>query len=314
MIITLIMPISAHEYKHHDKWLTPPSDLKHIGNSHGEVALDKSGRIYISVYEGKHSGVQVYNSEGKYLHNVKNAPTDLHGFLIREEQGKEYIYGAQLYSESVVKMTIDGEIVLKIEKNKIPTKYHKKKGKRNLTLSSVAVGPEGDIYVVDGYGLDYIHRFDKTGKYLSTFGGRNDKYKLSNCHKIYIDKRYNPARLLCTNRNKGTLVHMSLDGEMIGVHASNLRKPSAVDFYKGQLAVAEINGRLSILDENGKLIKTLSFNDAKYNGNKTKPESWKSGIVTSPHGIAFDKNGNLILTEYSLYGRVLRFDRSEISK
>jgi YD repeat-containing protein len=31
--------------------------------------------------------------------------------------------------------------------------------------------------------------------------------------------------------------------------------------------------------------------------------------VTSPHGIAFDNDGNILETEWNKFGRVLRWDR-----
>ena len=299
----------AHEYDSVDGWLHPPKGMTHIGNGHGEIAIDSQGLIYISVTSGDKSGIQVYDAKGDYLHNVPNAPNDFHGFLIRHEGDGEYIYGATLNEQSVVKMTLQGDIVLTIPANKIPDQYKKNnKGKLGLKLTSVAVAPNGDIYAADGYGLDYIHHFDKKGKYFNTFGGRKAPYNLSNCHKIFIDHRYTPARILCTNRAKRNLVHLSLSGEMIGVHAKNLRRPSAISFKGDEMAVAEIEGRISILNKQGDVISVVSLNDSKYKGNRWKPEEWKDGIVGSPHGITYDKQGNLLMTEYNKYGRVMRFD------
>ena len=38
------------------------------------------------------------------------------------------------------------------------------------------------------------------------------------------------------------------------------------------------------------------------------PEAWRTGIVTSPHGITFDGKGNILETEWNQFGRVLRWD------
>jgi len=62
-----------------------------------------------------------------------------------------------------------------------------------------------------------------------------------------------------------------------------------------------------VQDSDWKLIHY--FEDAKIiSHNKSTPDQWKAGIVTSPHGIAFDGAGNIIMTEYNKVGRVLRWD------
>lgn len=299
----------AHDYHPVDKWLKPPKGLEHIGDGHGEIAVDSTGLIYVSVTSGAKAGVQIYDEKGAYLRNLPNAPNDLHGFVIHREEGGEFLYGATMNAGTVVKMDLDGKVLMTIPSSKIPDQYKKKKkGKLNLKLTSADVAPNGDIYVVDGYGSDYIHRFRKNGDYLSTFGGRAAPYNFVNCHKVFIDNRYNPPRLLCTNRAKRTLVHLSLEGEFIGIHAKNLRRPSSISFREDDIAVAEIEGRVSILNKKGEIVSVVSFNEAKYNGNRWKPEQWQSGLVGSPHGIAFDRKGNLLMTEYNKYGRVMRFD------
>ena len=40
--------------------------------------------------------------------------------------------------------------------------------------TDVAFDTQGNIFVADGYGSNYIHRYDKDGKWLKTFGGTGD--------------------------------------------------------------------------------------------------------------------------------------------
>jgi hypothetical protein len=39
------------------------------------------------------------------------------------------------------------------------------------------------------------------------------------------------------------------------------------------------------------------------------PADWREGVVTSPHGITFDNDGNILETEWNIFGRVLRWNR-----
>lgn len=308
----------AHEYQVHENWLQPPSGLTHIGDSHGEIAVASNGEVYVSVM-GKKGGIQIFNADGKYLRNLPDAPNDIHGFEIHQDTtGEEFIYGAEMNGKRIFKLTLSGERLLDIDAMAvIPQKYHREpKAMKNgwvpppLRLTAVTVVDNGDLYVVDGYGLDYIHQFSAKGDYITTFGGRESPWSFKNCHKISIDPRFTPKRILCNDRANMRLVHVALNGDLIGTYAKNLRRPSATDFHGDLVAVAEISGRVTILDKAGNVVKHIGTNDVKTetDKNKTPPEKWRSGVFTSPHGISFDARGNLYVTEYNKWGRVLRFD------
>src|ERR1700691_1937425 len=73
------------------KFLTPPTGMATVGDSHGDIAVSPLGEIYVSVQGGDHAGIQVYSANVRYLRNVPGAPTDLHGFIItRGQDGKPY--------------------------------------------------------------------------------------------------------------------------------------------------------------------------------------------------------------------------------
>lgn len=286
--------------------LTPPDGSKTIGDSHGDIAVSPAGDIYVSVQGGGRPGIQVYDAQGRYRRNVPNAPSDLHGFIIAGSgSGAAHIFGVSRLAQQIVEMTLDGKTVLTIPASAIPDKY-KKDDKQAVNLTGIAVAPNGDIYVTDGYGLDYIHRFDKTGRYLTSFGGHEAPWSFDQCHKIAIDTRFAPVRLLCTDRRHDRLIQMDLSGRVTGVVAEGLRYPSALAVYRDELAVAELKGRVSILDKQGKTIATLGTNDNvdEIRTNKAPPEIWREGLFYAPHGLTYDAKGNLWVTEFNQYGRV----------
>jgi hypothetical protein len=288
--------------------LTPPGGAATIGDSHGDIALSPAGELYVSVQGGDHPGIQVYNTKGEYLRNVPGAPTDLHGFIIAKGPGgKSNIYGVSRVAQHIVEFGLDGRTVLDIPASIIPDQYKEHAaGKPATNLTGIAVAPNGDIYVTDGYGLDYIHHFDKAGHYIASFGGKGPPWNFNTCHKIAMDVRFKPVRLLCTDRRNNRIVHMDLKGNVLGVFAENLRLPSAMSIYHDELAVAELDGRVTILDKQGKVIATLGQNDHadQTKTNKAPPTIWQEGMFYAPHGITYDKNGNLWVTEFNQFGRV----------
>jgi sugar lactone lactonase YvrE len=284
-----------------------------MGNMHGDIAVASNGEIYVSVMDAK-APIQVYAPDGHFLRVVEGAPQDFHGFVIHKDaDGVEYIYGPRLVAGNIVKLTLDGKEVLNIPPSAIPDEFKNKEkdGKASLKLTGMDVAPNGDLYVTDGYGADYIHHFDKTGKYLESFGGRKEPYNFSNLHKLAIDTRFQPVRLIVTDRGHNRLIHLSLDGKVLGVVATDLRKPSAVAIYHDELVVGELNGRVTVLDKDGKVLAHVGTNETadEIGTNRTEPDKWKVGVIDAAHGVACDAKGDIFVSEWNIFGRVHRFDR-----
>jgi hypothetical protein len=293
-------------------WLKLPEGRAQLGNMHGDIAVSSTGEVYVSV-EDPQAGVQVYAPDGRFLRTVPNAPEDFHGFVIRRQPDGEFIYGARLRGQTVIKMTLDGTVVLTIPASSIPDDFkvrNARSGQLGVLLTGVEVGPNGDIYVTDGYASDFVHRFDRTGKYLSSFGGRKEPYSFNTLHKIALDTRFQPARLIATDRANNRVVHLSLDGQFLGVVASNLLLPAALAISGDNVFVGELTGRVTVLDKTGAVVAHLGANtEPGVGGNKMPPEQWRTGFFVAPHGVAFNPRGDLFVAEYSAFGRVHHFNK-----
>jgi hypothetical protein len=179
-----------------------------------------------------------------------------------------------------------------------------------VLLTGVDVGPNGDIYVTDGYSSDYIHRFDRAGKYLSSFGGKKEPYSFNTLHKLTIDTRFQPARIIAVDRANNRVVHMSLDGQFLGVVARDLLLPAAVVIDGDTAIIGELTGRVTILDKSGDVVLRVGENKEQGVGsNRVPPEQWKTGLLVAPHGVALNSHGDLFVSEFTQFGRVHRFNR-----
>ncbi len=305
---------------------TPPGKAQ-IGNGHGEIAVDAAGNFYVSVQE-KDAGIQVYGKDGKYLKALA-LPASLHGFVIRKTEEGEFIFAAVLGEQRFIKAKLDGTIVMEIKSDAFPADKGKAKDKKGndvnaLKLTNCDVAPNGDIYLVDGYGKSWIFVFDQTGKFKKVFGGPTqmvDGKGFANTHKIFVDTRFSPARLLCLDRGNNRMFHVDLDGSNPQMIANTgLRNPSSASFHGDLMCVAEIAGRVSVWNKEGKMLAELGSNERiaedkakginkETNTPKVPPTDWREGVVTSPHGITFDNDGNIFETEWNTFGRVLRWDR-----
>ena len=299
-------------------------DGRNIGPTHGGVVVDpKTGRVYVST--DSLLSVIVFEADGKHVGNIAPDCQGFHAMDIREEEGRTVLYGAQLngYGNAIrkkeglaettpriCKIDTDGKLLLEIPNAATGEIQGGWKG-----LTAVAVAPDGSIFCSMGYGSQLIHRFDSTGKHLKTFGGRGkgDAVLTNTSHGLKVDTRFGEPRLLVCDRENRRLFHATLDGEWIGEYASHLRRPCAVSIHGDYCAVAELEARVTILDKNGAPVAFLGDNpDRKqWAAFPTPLDKIADGVFTAPHGLSFDKDGNLYVQDWNQSGRVTKLVRKQ---
>ena len=303
---------AAQTYEPVADWVELPAGRETLGPMHGDIAVSKAGEVYVSV-ETAGMGVQVFAPDGRYLRSLANAPADLHGFVIRDAGDGEHIYGVSLRGQKFVKLTLAGDLVLQITRDAIPRQYwtpNRFATELGVLLSGMDVAPNGDLYVTDGYSSDYVHRFDARGRYLGSFGGKAAPYGFDILHKIAMDARFDPVRIIATDRLNNRVVHLALDGTFLGVVNDELLLPAALTIDGDNVIVGELNGRVTILDKAGRTVAHVGTNTAEGIGtNRVPPEQWRTGYVIAAHGVATNAGGDIFVAEFSTFGRVHKFAR-----
>jgi len=278
-----------------------------LGPCHGEVVLDKAGHIYITTDTPR--GILVFSSEGKFLRAF--GPTHIHGMQIREENGVEYFYGARPDYHDVVKFKMDGALEWTIHYPPEPGIY---KDANGFKPCAVTVGPDGSIFVADGYGANYVLKFDADRKFVKAFGGPGkEEGKFSTCHGIALDTRLDKPLLFICNRENRRVEYWDLDGNFVKIIRNDLRRPSKISFHGEYAIIAELQGRVTVLDKAGEIVAQVGDNpDEKQRANyNVPPDQWKDGICNAPHGAVMDDHGDLIVTEWSKYGHLHKFTREK---
>src|SRR5580698_7607609 len=154
-----------HVYEVTHDWGELPSDIQY-GNTHG-VCEDSQGHIYIhhtvNKTSEKHDTMVVYDAQGKF---VKSWGAEFeggaHGLHIHKEGRDEFLYLCDTKRALVVKTTLSGEKVFTLEYPKESPAYGAAKIKYSPT--NLAIAPNGDIYVGDGYGSSYINQYNSKGE------------------------------------------------------------------------------------------------------------------------------------------------------
>ncbi len=274
-----------------------------LGPCHGGAVIDKAGNFYITSDTPR--GIIVYKPDGKFLRAI--GPTRIHALEIREENGTEFIYAARPSDHQVVKLSLDGNNVWTLGVPAESGLYPEGKG---FNPCAVTVGPDGAVFVADGYGSNFVLKFDKNLKFLKAFGGPGEaEGKFKTCHGIGLDRRQEKPLLLVCNRNNNRVEHWDLDGNFVRVIQKDLRMPAAV-YFRGEYAIfPELQGRVTVLAKDGSIAAQVGDNpEEKQRANYgLAPEHWRPGICNSPHGAAMDKDGNLVVSEWSQFGHLHRF-------
>jgi hypothetical protein len=80
----------------------------------------------------------------------------------------------------------------------------------------VAIAPNGDFYVGDGYGSSHINQYNKDAQFIRTFGGLGKEPGRLDCpHGLWVDTRGDGAVLVVADRSNQRLQRFTLDGKHI---------------------------------------------------------------------------------------------------
>ncbi|MEO0794241.1 MAG: 6-bladed beta-propeller [Verrucomicrobiota bacterium] len=271
---------------------------------HGGVAVASDGRVFVGS-ESQQAGILVFDLDGEQIGQWGPGTQNAHGLsLIKDTDGKEHLYAAHTHAKKVVKYDLDGKALQTI--NHDPDNGVNLKG-----VTAVTALPSGEVFASTGYGANEVFKFDADGKFVKKAGRKGNAIQdFKNPHGMALDTRYKEPRLLIADREKGRLVHWTTDLEFVGVHATGLRRPCTVAIRGDQSAVAELQGRVTLLNKQGDAIALLGDNPNRELWAKFKvPRSQMyHGVFTAPHGLAFDNDGNIIVQDWNVLGRLTKLD------
>jgi len=319
-----ILGSGEHTYEATHDWGEIPDGLR-FGNTHG-VVEDSQGRIYIAhtlhASSERQDTLVVFDEKGKYIRSWGAAfKGGAHGLHLRQEGRQEFLYfvdtgkgrpggGISAQHACMIKMTLEGEEVLRIGYPKEAPGY-RPDGSTKFSPTNVAIAPNGDIYVADGYGAYFINQYDARGKFLRSFGGNGKEAGQLACpHGLIVDTRGAEPYLLVADRTNNRLQRFTLDGRHLGFGAG-VNLPCHLHVRKGVAVAPDLAARLTLLDRGNRVIAHLGEDTTgDWQKLRTKPRSeFRPGKFVSPHGACFDHAGNIFVAEWVEVGRVTKLRR-----
>jgi DNA-binding beta-propeller fold protein YncE len=293
-------------YRWHENWVTVPGASGHAnGRTHG-VAVDRSGRVY--VFHQAVPSVLVYDAQGRLLASWGSYP-GAHGLTLVEEEGEEFFWVTDQECAVVEKTTTAGKVVSRIAAPAYAA--HEPYVPTWAAVNELRHGGNGDVWVADGYGSSRVSRYDAAGNWLATLDGTEGAGRFNCPHGIWFDSRKRPMELYIADRGNHRVQAYDGQGRFLRSFGENfLTSPDGFAPDGDRVIIPELEGRVTILDANDRLVCSLGVNEEV-----CKEPSWPdktalvAGKFNSPHGATADVEGNLYVVEWRIGGRVIKLEK-----
>jgi hypothetical protein len=301
---------------YHD-WGELPAAI-HYGNTHG-VCEDAQGHIYVhhtvNATSERHDTMVVFDRNGRFVRSWgREFEGGAHGLHIRREGRQEFLYLCDTKRALVVKATTGGEVVWTLGYPRESPQYALDADGKPVTKYSptnVAIAPNGDVYVADGYGSSYITQYNQHGAFIRTFGGKGKAAGQLDCpHGLIVDDRGKVPVLLVADRGNRRLQAFSLDGKHLALYEGTTA-PCHFHTHKGVMVVPDLFARVTLIDQANAPIVHLGDNGPdSWQELRTGPrERFPAGRFVCPHSATFDHEGNIFVVEWVEVGRVTKLRR-----
>lgn len=294
-----------HTFVWDANWAQLPPGVE-LGYTHGRIVVDSSGRVYVATNGA--ASVCVFAPDGSFLRAFGDElQGGIHGMALAGGERGERLYLAHALRGEVLEVSLEGEVLDVIGWPEQSGLYPEASRYRP---TSVAVAPDGSLYVADGYGLSFVHRYDAQHRYLGSFGGRGrGPDELRNPHGLWIDEAPDGETVLyvCDRENSRVQV-LDLEGGLLETWSEGLRRPCFLHRRGDVFALADIDGRVTLLDRSGAVLAHLGDNPdpAGRDRRDVPPDEQVPGVFVSPHGVYWGADGSLFVVEWLDRGRITR--------
>lgn len=291
-------------YRLNEQWSKADVSRNPVNDCH-EMVQDKKGRIILLTNETKNN-VLIYDKSGKLLDSWGTEYPGAHGLTLFNEGGDDVLFICDNNRHQVIKTTIEGRVLLTLDYPKETGAYTKAD---EYIPTETIIAPNGDIYVADGYGKDFVIQYDSKGNYLRHFGGRGEEARhLRNAHGICIDTRNGKQELIVTSREQNAFKRFTMEGEYIGTIAM----PGAWvcrPVIKGDFLYAAVlqsssrlwqqSGFITILDKQDKVISNLAGTEPQYVNGQLQEMYQTIKAFSYPHDVCIDDDECLYLAQWN---------------
>ncbi len=292
-------------YRLDNGWVkAQPADLP-VKDCH-EMVQDSQRRIILLTNEVKNN-VIFFDKKGKLLKTWGHDFPGAHGLTLIGSGSDQLLFITDTERHQFYRATVDGKILTTWD---FPADSEKYTEAKQFVPTETAITKNGEVYVADGYGAQFIIHYDQAGKIKNIFGGRGDKEEnLDNAHGICIDYRTQPETLMITDRTRCCFKRFT----MAGVYLETISLPGACvcrPVIKGNYLYAAVlrspdlnhenSGFVIILNKENKVVSVIGGSAAAYDeNNKLIPFYQEVPLFKHPHDVMVDDEESLYVCQWN---------------
>jgi peptidylamidoglycolate lyase len=301
----------AHRYQVDLDWCRAKRETHPVKNCH-EMIMDSQKRLIMITDEAKNN-ILIFDKNGTVLDSWTLNLRSGHGLSLDVRDGKQHLLISDPSGGAVMMTTLTGEIVLKLPHAKDCGAYD---AAMKYAPTEAVAAPNGDIYVADGYGSQFILQFDATGKFIRKFGGQSTQAmsagKFMQAHGVCMDMRGAEPLLLCTERVRNEFHWYKLDGtysHTVYLPGAFMSRPviagdlllSGVCFgmKPGDYRMWRERGFIIILDIDNRVISVPGGHAPRYEGDQVALLLQDQPIFRNVHDVCVDDTGDLYACQWN---------------
>lgn len=293
-------------YRAHKAWGDLDPAKTPVNNCH-EMVMDSKGRLIMIGDEVKNN-ILIYDRNGKLLDNWGTQYPGGHGLTLWDSNGEEFLFICDT-TGFVVKTTLDGKELMRFEH---PSKYGALGEDEKFLPTETTIGPNGDVYIADGYGSNFIYQFTAKGEFIRKFGGRGDEDdQFQTAHGICVDYRQTVPTLLITSRAHNAFKRFTLDGKYLEtiflpgafvcrpvIHGDHLFAGVCWSRLK-YLNLTPNSGFVTILDKQNKVISNPGGTKPRYQKGTLQMMVQEQSIFNHCHDVCIDNDENIYVCQWN---------------
>jgi hypothetical protein len=277
-----------------------------VKDCHG-LARDRAGHI-ILLTNHTANNVIIYDRAGRLVHKWGTTFPGAHGLSLVTEGDREVLFITDLATHRVAKTTLDGTLLDEWRWPETTGKYEKEDQYRpSWTLHL----PNGEFYVLDGYGRDYIVHYGADGKFRRIFGGAEGGITHWGPHAGMIDTRA-PAdpTLLIAMSDQQYLLRLALDGRELARTPLPGGNPRQIRRHGDHYFVAHLAdnwpkdrnslGFVSVLDADLRVVSNVAGTPPAYDdAGQLRPMRHQEPVFIHPHDLLVDDDSSLYVAQFA---------------
>ena len=260
------------------------------------IVTDSQDRVYL--FNRSDHPLVVMDRDGNFLTSWgEGTLPDAHGMFIDAD---ENIYMPVKNSHVVLKYSTSGNLLMTLGTwdqpsdtgwSGVTTDIVKQAAGPFHRPSDVALSPEGDLYISDGYGNASIHKFTGDGRLLFSWGapGNTGPGEFHVPHGVWV---HTDGRVFVADRENHRIQIFTPDGEFL-TQWTDFSRPCDI-YIDGDetVFVPELDAFMSILSIDGKLLAR-----------------WSGPTEAGAHAIWLDSHGDLYINQNLEGQRLLKYRR-----